>query len=311
MASLEPVPEKALIAIDVGIDEKGLAPGGGSETPEPKGPEEQKLEQPVPPPKPAPVVPRAPVEKALPTLSETVPAEPDPTNDPPPDLMALDESEAELTARPAPARAVLIQDAVQATAAAPDAATSEASASRNAGLGPGAHGGPGGIGSGWGNGSGTDGSPFAGSKGAFQAEISFIEPGLSSLKELTNWQTHTTFATDSLNVSPRKFDKGFPGISERTEWFAVRYRGKFKVAVADYYRFRLLSDDGAILRIDDHVVIDNDGQHAPLSRDATIPLSAGEHELFVEYYQGPRDNIALQLFVAPQNGTERLLGPEI
>jgi hypothetical protein len=309
MAAVEPVPVLNAIAIDVAVEE-AAAPGGGSETPDPNGPEKREIEQPVEPPKPAPAVPRAPVAKALPTLADSVVEEPAKEPDPPPDLMAVEETESELRARPAPARAVLLKDALPATAAAPDAATSQASVSRYAGSGPGAHGGPGGIGRGHGNGSG-EGSPFGGAKGAFRAEISFIEPGISSLKEIGSWVTHGTFATDQLNVSPRKFNQGFPGISERTEWFAIRYRGKFKVAVADYYRFRLLSDDGAILRIDDVVVIDNDGQHAPLSRDATIPLSAGEHELYVEYYQGPRDNIALQLFVAPQNGTERLLGPEI
>lgn len=307
--ALEPVPVLNALALDIGV-EVAAAPGGGSETPDPNGSEKRDIEQPVEPPKPAPAVPRAPVVKELPTLADSVVEEPAKEPDPPPDLMAVDEAESELLARPSPARAVLLKDALPATAAAPDAATSQASVSRHAGSGPGAHGGPGGIGRGNGNGSG-EGSPFGGATGAFRAEISFIEPGLSSLKELENWVTHGTFATDHLNVSPRKFNQGFPGISERTEWFAIRYRGKFKVAVADYYRFRLLSDDGAILRIDDVVVIDNDGQHAPLSRDATIPLSAGEHELYVEYYQGPRDNIALQLFVAPQNGTERLLGPEI
>jgi hypothetical protein len=309
MAAVEPVPVLNAIAIDVGVEE-AAAPGGGSETPDPNGPEKREIEQPVEPPKPAPAVPRAPVAKALPTLADSVVEEPAKEPDPPPDLMAVEETDSELLARPAPARAVLLKDALPDTAAAPDAATSQASVSRYAGSGPGAHGGPGGIGRGHGNGSG-EGSPFGGAKGAFRAEISFIEPGISSLKEIGSWVTHGTFATDQLNVSPRKFNQGLPGISERTEWFAIRYRGKFKVTVADYYRFRLLSDDGAILRIDDVVVIDNDGQHAPLSRDATIPLSAGEHELYVEYYQGPRDNIALQLFVAPQNGTERLLGPEI
>lgn len=308
-SALEPVPDLNAIAVDIGLPE-AAAPGGGSETPDPKGPDERKLEQPVEPPKPAPAVPRAPVVKELPTLADSVVEEPEKEPEPPPDLMAADASESDLLARPAPARAVLLKNALPATAASPDAATSQASVSRFEGSGPGARGGPGGIGSGYGGGTGQ-GSPFGGAEGAFRAEISFIEPGLSSLKELTNWVTHGTFATDHLNVSPRKFNQGFPGISERTEWFAIRYRGKFKVAVADYYRFRLLSDDGAILRIDEHVVIDNDGQHAPLSRDATIPLSAGEHELYLEYYQGPRDNIALQLFVAPQNGTERLLGPEI
>jgi hypothetical protein len=40
-----------------------------------------------------------------------------------------------------------------------------------------------------------------------------------------------------------------------------------------------------------------------------MALEAGEHSLFVNYYQGPRETIALQLFVTPPTGQERLLGP--
>jgi hypothetical protein len=77
------------------------------------------------------------------------------------------------------------------------------------------------------------------------------------------------------------------------------------------FLFRLVSDDGAILYVDGHTVIDNDGQHPPTMKNATIPLEAGAHELFVSYFQGPRDNVALQLFVTPEGGVERFLDPEI
>src|SRR5688572_33007772 len=120
MAAVEPVPVLNAIAIDVAVEE-AAAPGGGSEIPDPNGPEKREIEQPVEPPKPAPAVPRAPVAKALPTLADSVVEEPAKEPDPPPDLMAVEETESELRARPAPARAVLLKDALPATAAAPDA----------------------------------------------------------------------------------------------------------------------------------------------------------------------------------------------
>ncbi len=98
-------------------------------------------------------------------------------------------------------------------------------------------------------------------------------------------------------------------MSNRIEWFAIRYRGKFTVAMAGEYKFRLLSDDGSMLYIDGHLVVNNDGWHGPSSRYGSTALESGEHSLFLNYYQGPRDILALQLFVTPPNGAERLLGP--
>jgi flagellar basal body rod protein FlgG len=121
----------------------------------------------------------------------------------------------------------------------------------------------------------------------------------------------TSFYTDVLNVEPRTFTEGFPGVGDRIEWFAIRYRGKFKVESADYYTFRLLSDDGSILKIDGYPIIDNDGQHEPRSKQMTITLEEGEHDFDLFYYQGHRDFIALQLFVTPFNKPERLFGPRL
>ena len=36
-----------------------------------------------------------------------------------------------------------------------------------------------------------------------------------------------TIYTNSLNVSPQRFDESFPGITDRFEWFAIDYTGKF------------------------------------------------------------------------------------
>jgi hypothetical protein len=152
---------------------------------------------------------------------------------------------------------------------------------------------------------------FGGPRGSFRAEVCFIPAWTASLREVGQCRPEVVFFTNHLNVSPRKFNQGFPGITTRTEWFAIRYRGRFRVRRGDHYKFRILSDDGSLLHIDGHLIIDNDGQHPPAFKEATIPLEQGEHELFVEYYQGPRDNIALQLFVEGSDGQRQLLGPII
>ncbi|TDC80098.1 family 16 glycoside hydrolase [Streptomyces hainanensis] len=51
------------------------------------------------------------------------------------------------------------------------------------------------------------------------------------------------------------------------------------------YTFRLTSDDGSRLFVDDQQVIDHDGLHGATSKDGSVELTAGYHALFVEYFE--------------------------
>jgi hypothetical protein len=298
--------------VDVSFGElpgSGGPPGGGSEAPEPDAPP-RAPEQPIAPKQPAKVVVRAPVTREVPGHSET-PSEPDAEEQSPlgVDLLAAVDG-VEPLLRPRAARKQRLDARPADGATAEQAAQQAQSAGRAVGAGPGVNGGPGG--SGRGNG-GVIGQRFAfgGPSGSFRADVCFIEPTVKSLKQITSCPVIATFFTDMLNIPPRRFNEGFPGISERTEWFAIKYRGKFRVNEPDVYTFRLLSDDGSQLTIDGYPIIDNDGQHEPRPREATITLEAGEHEFSVFYYQGPAEWLALQLFVKRFQGSERLFGPVI
>lgn len=142
--------------------------------------------------------------------------------------------------------------------------------------------------------------------GSLRGEVYFINqvnriPDLDKLRPVGQ-----PLYTTSLNISPRRFDAGFPGISDRTEWFAIKYTGSFIVSSEGMYNFRTISDDGVILKIDDHVVIDDGGTHAPQSASGQLRLSRGEHKIRVDYFQGPRYDLALQLFVTPPGQSERI-----
>jgi hypothetical protein len=104
--------------------------------------------------------------------------------------------------------------------------------------------------------------------------------------------------TNELNVAPRHWRAGFPGLTDRFEWFAIDYAGRFWIAEPGRYVFALLSDDGSRLFIDDTPVIDNDCQHPPDLRIAAAQLEGGGHRIRVAYFQGPRDCLALLLAVA-------------
>ncbi|WP_019816295.1 family 16 glycoside hydrolase [Saccharomonospora saliphila] len=51
------------------------------------------------------------------------------------------------------------------------------------------------------------------------------------------------------------------------------------------YTFRLTSDDGSRLYIDDQLVIDHDGLHGAEPKDGTVTLSPGHHPLRIEHFE--------------------------
>ncbi|WP_141735584.1 PA14 domain-containing protein [Oligoflexus tunisiensis] len=106
----------------------------------------------------------------------------------------------------------------------------------------------------------------------------------------------TTVCMDQYNVAPRDWSAGFPGVTGLNEWFALHTTTRLIVPSDGTYTFKLNSDDGAKIYLDGTLLIDNDGQHAPTAKEATVALAAGEHALTIDYFQGPRYQIALELY---------------
>jgi hypothetical protein len=133
-------------------------------------------------------------------------------------------------------------------------------------------------------------------------KVYFIGQETRSLPDFKLLKPVGTIYSEQLAVTPRRFDNGFPGISNRFEWFAIDYQGQFFVGESASYAFRLNSDDGSRLIIDGDIVINNDGIHAPVTRDGSIYLEKGFHNIRVQYFQGPRYQVALVLEVAVPGG---------
>jgi hypothetical protein len=66
--------------------------------------------------------------------------------------------------------------------------------------------------------------------------------------------------------------------------FFTTVDGLLNVRQAGEYVFRLLSDDGSILRIDGEVVVDHDGLHGAEPKDGTVELAVGQHELNIRHF---------------------------
>ena len=60
---------------------------------------------------------------------------------------------------------------------------------------------------------------------------------------------------DRIDVPARSWTTGFPGVSDRFEWFAIVYDGTFRARDDGCYRFHVRSDDGSKLFIDGDLVV--------------------------------------------------------
>ena len=68
------------------------------------------------------------------------------------------------------------------------------------------------------------------------------------------------------------------------EHSGARFIGWITLPADGIYDFALDSDDGSRLWIDNNLVVDNDGLHAPTMAKGTLPLAAGAHRIQVDYF---------------------------
>jgi hypothetical protein len=144
---------------------------------------------------------------------------------------------------------------------------------------------------------------------SLKGDIYYLPEGASSLPDFSGITSVGSIYTKVLDIPTRSFTSGFPGVTDRFEWFAIRYRGTFSIDKEGNYAFRLVSDDGSRLFIDGIEVINNDGQHPTQSVSGNAYLERGQHSIEVDYFQGPREEIALQLFWTPPGGSEQISEP--
>ena len=143
-----------------------------------------------------------------------------------------------------------------------------------------------------------------------RGDIYYLRQNTQSLEAVNRLRPQGSIYTTSLNVPPQSFMAGFPGVTNRFEWFAIVYSGKFWIEKPGLYRFRLVSDDGSMLYIDDQLIIDNDGVHQTETRLGSIRLAGGMHTIRVPYFQGPRETVALMLDVAGPGEQPRIFSTD-
>ncbi|HEY0054699.1 MAG TPA: PA14 domain-containing protein [Pedobacter sp.] len=75
-------------------------------------------------------------------------------------------------------------------------------------------------------------------------------------------------------------------LSNFAENFVLHATGYINIKKTTNVVFRLVSDDGSRLFIDNKLVVDNGGNHALVPKDGEIILKPGKHPFKLEYYQG-------------------------
>lgn len=105
----------------------------------------------------------------------------------------------------------------------------------------------------------------------------YYDQAFSSAEKITGTPTRSG-VLDSLNLPA--------WIPQKKEWFAMNYKGLLKIEKEGLYTFSLNADDGAVLYIDDVLVVDNDGYHYAREKSGNIGLGEGYHSIRLAYFEG-------------------------
>ncbi|MBZ5676436.1 MAG: beta-glucosidase [Acidobacteriia bacterium] len=134
--------------------------------------------------------------------------------------------------------------------------------------------------------------------GGLEGVVYHISKRSKGIPDLRKIKPQGKIYVSALNIPLRDFTEGFPGVTRREEWFAIEYTGRFWIEKPGLYRFALTSDDGSKLYIDDRMIVDNDGIHPVDTKSGSVDLAGGIHKIRVQYFQGPRLQVALVLQIA-------------
>jgi mono/diheme cytochrome c family protein len=98
------------------------------------------------------------------------------------------------------------------------------------------------------------------------------------LPDFSGLTPKTSGITKSVNLNPG-------GLKRRPHNFALRFTADLQIPKKANYEFWLRSDDGSRLFIDSKMVIDGDGVHPSVEKNAKLELSKGSHTIEVQYFE--------------------------
>jgi alpha-L-fucosidase len=110
------------------------------------------------------------------------------------------------------------------------------------------------------------------------------DPGLRYTYYEQGWQTLDQIKSALVTATGTTTNGLDLGLRKRDEHFALAFEGVLAFPQDGIYTFKLTSDDGSRLYIDDKLVVDNNGLHGMEELQGVAPLAAGYHRVRVEYF---------------------------
>lgn len=100
-----------------------------------------------------------------------------------------------------------------------------------------------------------------------------------SWKKLPEFQTLEPVASGHVNTVTHQ-------VPDRSEdHYGLVFEGYIQVTSTGPHTFYVRSDDGSKLWIDDQLLIDNDGSHSPQTKEGTLILEEGFHQIRIAYFE--------------------------
>ncbi|MEZ6126918.1 MAG: LamG-like jellyroll fold domain-containing protein [Planctomycetaceae bacterium] len=137
----------------------------------------------------------------------------------------------------------------------------------------------------------------AGLKGAFYS-------GRSNFTDVTNLTPSVVRYTGNLNFASTSGAFAGSGLSDQ---FYTEWTGRVRIDSPGNVTFFLNSDDGSRLYVDGRLVIENGGLHAMLEVSGQVNLTAGYHDIRVEYFENTGNAGAILSYQQP--GTSKTVIP--
>ena len=111
-----------------------------------------------------------------------------------------------------------------------------------------------------------------------------------------NWQDEPVFQDVNEHIGFNWSNEDEKPVSSP---FSALWKGFIDIDAPGRYTFKLTSDDGSWLYIDDILMIDNGGNHATKSVSGTVNLEPGKHKIMIKYFDAGGGAIIKMTWVPP------------
>lgn len=125
---------------------------------------------------------------------------------------------------------------------------------------------------------------------------SYFEGAVENTGQILGLKPRKTGKTSEISLNPAATE----------DHFALKFEGYITVPETAYYRFYTYSDDGSVLKIDGHTIVDNDGGHSAQRKEGVVALEKGTHQLQLLYFEDYMGQV-LQVGVSSINFPEQAL----